>query len=204
MAWLSASDAAKALGIKTSALRTRAQQGKIDRKDNLYFVDEKTPKKHETALDDVEHDDANGYGSGYEYDKARDKYIFALKSKAQAGRPFVVDGDTIRAAIAAYSNDGSKASLNEICRTHGWSRPTAREIFRALGKTHDSLPFSDEEIAERDEDDLGEDLIRLKEERVARKAEAREWNETKKTPRRHATSITSSPTASRRSCPSRA
>lgn len=134
------------------------------------------------SLEDIEHDTEEG--SSYHYiprgTPGGDRYIFALRSKAKAGKPTVIPGDAVRALVLAYSNDGAKATLNEIARTFGLSRPTARDILKALGKTHDSAPFTDEEIAERDESGLSEDLVRLKEERVLRKAEKAAWDETRK------------------------
>ncbi len=134
------------------------------------------------SLADLEHYDEEG--NRYEYVPPvagrGDRYVFALRSKAKTGKPFVLDGDTVRALVLAYSNDGSKATLNELSRTFGMHRATVREILRALGKTHDSAPFTDEEIAERPEDSLAEDAIRLKEERVLRRAEKASWDETRK------------------------
>ena len=177
MPWLSAQDAAKALRIKGSALRERARKGKIRREGQKYLVgeDDTIPQPAPDALH-IEHDDAGAYV----YDEGRDKYIFALRSKANAGKPLVLQGDVVRSMVLAYSRDGETASLNALSRTYGLHRSSVREVLRALGKTHDSAPFSDEDIAKRDEGDLGEDLIRLKEERVMRAAERAQWDTTKK------------------------
>ncbi len=182
MPYLPPALAAERLGISRVTLRERSRKtGSPKRRGSghgtEYLIEDTTPGRLDAS--DVVHDDDGGHGPAYVFDKERDRYIFSLRSKAQAGRPFVVPGDTIRAAILAYSRDGSAATWNEISRTNGWHRTTTREIMRALGKTHDSAPFSDEDIAERSEDELGEDLIRLKEERVLRKAERKSWEETK-------------------------
>ena len=113
----------------------------------------------------------------YVYDEKNDRYIFALRSHAKAGRPFVVPGGVIKSTVLAYSNSGSAATINEIARTNGWHRTTVVEVLRALGKTHDSAPFTDEDLGSRPEDDLVEDSVRLKEESVLRKAERRDWKE---------------------------
>lgn len=194
MVWLPPAQAATRLGIAPRTLRDRAQKDdRLRNADGLYFVDDgldldlrandsnpPNPETPTTTLHDVHHDDAGGFGSNYVFDETRDRYIFSLKSKAHAGKPFVVPGETIRGMIQAYSRDGEDASINALSRTHGLHRTTVREIMRALGKTHDSAPFSDEDLAGRDESALGEDLIRLKEERVLRKAEREQWAETKR------------------------
>lgn len=131
--------------------------------------------------EDLEHDYETG-GGRYEYVPKGvpngDRYIFALR--ARPGRPFVLAGDTVRSMVLAYSNDGSKATLNELSRTFHMHRAVIREIIRVLGKTHDSAPFTDEDIAERGEDALVEDQVRLKEEKVILRAEKRVWDETKR------------------------
>lgn len=190
MAWLPLKDAAHALRISTRAVLYRAEsrgESRIERnEEGLYWVDESTPtnlradrrqpQREPIAPEEIEHD--SGQGAAYYFDEGRDVYVFSLRSKA--GKPLAVRGDTVRAAVLAYSRDGSDATVNEIARTNAWHRATAREILKALGKTHDSAPFTDEEIGVRDEDELAEDLIRLKEERVIRKAEKRDWENTKR------------------------
>lgn len=178
--WLPPQEAAAALGIKTSAMRKRFSKGQIQRQDGLYWV-EGPAFSHDDGGPPpltVKHDD--DVGAAYYFDEARDKYLFSLRSKAQAGKPFVLSGDTVRALLQAYSRDGSAATVNEICRTFGLNRTTAREILVALGKTHDSAPFTDETIASGDEEVLADDLVRLKEERIIRRAEKASWEQTKK------------------------
>lgn len=188
MAWLPPVAAAARLGIHRRSLTKRAAKDpKIKNAAGLYFVPDHlvpaaapAPAPEATTLDDVKHDDAGGFGPAYYFDDVRDRYAFSLRTKAQAGRPLVLSGDTVRSMVQAYSRDGGDASINALARTFGLGRSSVREVMRALGKTHDSAPFTDEEIASRSEEDLGEDLIRSKEERVLRKAEATQWAETKR------------------------
>jgi hypothetical protein len=191
--WVKAAEAARILGISAGTLREKARTGKVERRivDNwtsLYLIGEDDGAEspaHETfraqgtpdvTLDDVRHD--NEGGNRYEFHEDRDTYIYWLRSKG--GQPWAVNGSIIRGMLRAYSNDGAAASINRICLTHGWTRKTARDVLRAHGKTHDSAPFTDEEMASRDEDDLVDDLIRLKEEKVIRKAEKADWDKTKR------------------------
>lgn len=113
----------------------------------------------------------------YYYDETRDVYVFSLPSKPHT--PFPVRGETVRSIVAAYAKDGDNASINEVARAVGWHRKTVREVLQRLGKTHDSMPFTDEQIGAGDEDELTEDLVRRKEERIHIRAEREDWKRTK-------------------------
>ena len=120
----------------------------------------------------------------YEMDKAywfdgdRDIYMVSLPSKK---KPLAIPGETWRAIIEAYSNwDGSPASVNEMTRKFGMARRTMVELLRAMGTTHDSSPWTDEDLLDTPAEDLTEDLLRRKEEKVLVTAERREWNKIKK------------------------
>lgn len=123
-------------------------------------------------------DDGDDIGPPYFYREEADLYVFHLD--AMAGRAFPVDGVTIRNAVTNYSNVGMAATVEEICRTHGWSRPVAMEILRRLGIQHTSLPFTDEEIEGREEDDLVQDVLALKKQKVHVKAQKKDWQNTLK------------------------
>ena len=113
------------------------------------------------------------HDTGYYYDEVKDLYIIHLKSKK---RPMSIPGDMWRSMKLSYSNwDGSPASVNELSRKFGLARNTVTDLFRAMGMTHDSSPWSEEELHETDEEDLIEDLLRAKEERVLVKAERKEY-----------------------------
>jgi len=113
----------------------------------------------------------------YYHDESRDRYIFNLPSKPRT--PWVVPGEEVRMLVAAYSKDGDDATYNQLSRQLGWHRKTIQETLRALGKTHDSLPFTDEHIMATDEDALVEDLTRLKEEKVHVRSEREDWRKVK-------------------------
>jgi hypothetical protein len=112
----------------------------------------------------------------YILDRETSRYIFLLRCKDT----LVVPRETIDSLVAGYSNDSGRKTINELAREYGWTRQTVIEVLHALGKTHDSLPYSDETIEETAEEDLIEDLIRQKEGRVAVEAEARRWDLVKK------------------------
>lgn len=111
--------------------------------------------------------------AGYYYDETKDLYIVHLQSKKM---PMSIPGDMWRSMKLAYSNwDGAPASVNELSRKFSLARNTVTELFRTMGATHDSSPWSDEELNRADERDLVEDLLRAKEERVLVKAERKEY-----------------------------
>lgn len=114
----------------------------------------------------------------YWYDQSRDLYVMTLPSRKN---PVAVPGESWKVIREAYSNwDGAPASVNALARKLGLARRTVREILRAMETTHDSAPWSDEEIAAESEETLIEDLIRRKEERVLVTAERQEWGRIKK------------------------
>lgn len=111
------------------------------------------------------------------YIESEDVYIVHLRSAREA---LQVDGANVRAIRDAYSNDGGGKTINELCREFALSRPMAVELLQKFGITHDSVPFTDEELAGRPEDDLVEDLVRRKERRVRVKADKRHWDRVRK------------------------
>ena len=89
---------------------------------------------------DIEQRDA------YTFNRETQTYVFTLHGAAKA---VVMSAERVQQIVADYSNLGAKASVNQIARTHGISRPVVRGILKALGPiTHDSLPFTQEQIDE--------------------------------------------------------
>lgn len=114
----------------------------------------------------------------YWFDKDRDLYVVHLPSRK---RPLAIPAVKWRSIKEAYSNwDGAPASVNEISRKQGLSRKTVIELLRVMGVTHDSSPWTDEEMQDTHPIDLVEDLLRKKEERVLVKAQQKEWSRIKK------------------------
>lgn len=111
----------------------------------------------------------------YLFDTERQKYIFSLKSDPG---PTVIDRADVDALVAAYSKQGGKATVKECAKLFGWRNSRVKEILRALDITHDSLPLTDEALAESSEDDLVEDVLHLKEQAVHKKAERAGWKKT--------------------------
>jgi hypothetical protein len=118
------------------------------------------------------------HNQAYWYDEARDKYVVHLPSKK---KPMAIPGDRWRAMREGYSNwDGAPESINEMARKFSMARRTVVELLRVMGTTHDSSPWSDEELLNADEDTLVEDLLRRKEEKVMVRADQKEWGRIKR------------------------
>ena len=93
----------------------------------------------------------------YHYDEIHDVYYTFLSI---ADQMIAVEGEKHRGMKEAYSNMvGKGASMNEITRDFGIPRAWFDEYRRRHGWTHDMSPYSDEEIATGDIDQLVEDLV---------------------------------------------
>lgn len=203
MRWESLQEASKLLKINLHTLRSRGAVGHWPRKETrvadtansnryTYAVPESSAEAEELGLDkwfssspaedfdidiDVEEDFEVCEPKSGPYIMLGNDYVFNIPSKPK--QPWVVSKQLVKKLVTMYSRDGDDATLNMIARELGWHRRTVLETLRALGKTHDSLPFTDEELAEADEDQLVEDLVRRKEEKVHVRASRIDWKKTK-------------------------
>lgn len=202
--FVTASEAREILGITKDALAGRRRRGTIESKPNpngvgfLYLVDDDSAtvvlddlinQDEELEKDDwrswsgVEHDepyaqndaaiDMDDEAPKYFYNSATDRYVFHLD--ALSGRAFAISGQIARNAVQNYSNDGGKATVAELMRAHGWTRAVTIEILERLGIQHTSLPFTPEELRDREEGDLVASLLSLKAQKVHVKAEKEYW-----------------------------
>lgn len=113
----------------------------------------------------------------YVYNPETDTYT--TFTRVTAPKPMVLSGDKHRAIISAYSNwDGEPATINQICREFQIPRPWLVEYLRIHGVTHDSEPFSREEIEGRDVEDMVEEALQAKRQSLYRKYEVAKWRET--------------------------
>ena len=135
------------------------------------LVQKESPKPSEVAIEWQEHD------KPYWHDLERDVYVVHLPSRKS---PLVIAGDKWAAIRQAYSNwSGSPASVNELSRKFGMARRTVLELLRCMGTTHDSAPWTEEELHKEGEGVLIDDLLRRKEERVLVAAERASWDRIK-------------------------
>jgi hypothetical protein len=112
----------------------------------------------------------------YVYNKEDDKYIIYLKV---ANGNIVLSGDTVRGIIKNYSNwCGEEHSINELCRNYKIPRNYFNELKTVLEITHDSEPISKEELAERDVEEIAEDLLQQKRFQLHQEFQKRSWEQT--------------------------
>lgn len=95
------------------------------------------------------------HNTDYYYDENKDVYIVYIKNKA-----YNFTGTIIRDMKSRYSNlDGSPESINTICRNFEIPRNIFIALKSILGWTHDSEPFTDEEMFMRSEDEMVADAL---------------------------------------------
>lgn len=95
------------------------------------------------------------HNSAYYFDEAKDLYIIYIKNK-----PYKFTGTIVRDMKARYSNlDGSPETINEICRNFEIPRNIFIALKSIMGWTHDSEPFTDEEMFARGEDEMVQDAL---------------------------------------------
>ena len=123
-------------------------------------------KKFKAKPDNVELEDDRSWKTGlkftkkYVYNKEDDKYVMYLKA---ANNNIVLPGDTVRGIVKNYSNwCGKEHSINELCRNYKIPRAYFNELRDILEITHDSEPITQEELQERDVDEIAEDLLQQK------------------------------------------
>lgn len=113
----------------------------------------------------------------YVYNKEEDTYVTFLPG---VPKPLVLPGTTHRDIIKAYSNyAGDPASINQIARDVKLPRNWIVKYLRIHGVTHDSEPFSTEEIESKTDDVLVEDALQLRRAGIYRKIEKAKWQEEK-------------------------
>lgn len=114
----------------------------------------------------------------YWYDEKRDLYLFFLKHK---NKPFAVEGDDVRSILSDYSKiTGSTSTIEEVSRKIGLSPMTVKGILKALNKTHSSLPFTPEDLSNSSVDELSDELLRVREEKILETAKKKQWNKIKR------------------------
>lgn len=151
-----------------------------------YRLHGEQPKVVEEPVEELSIKDIE-YSKHYVYQDDIDLYIFFLPGH---NKPLAFSGDKVRELKRRYSNwDGSPNTINQICRAFGLSRSLFDKIRRILAWTHDSEPFTDEEMVAKDSEELLMELVQGKkfalEQRFEKKKldelekDARKWHELK-------------------------
>lgn len=173
MRWLTFAEYRDATGLSKNQIMGRARRGSIDTR---WDGDVRLYALSGDELDAEEAD--TEYDVDYVYDDARDVYVFLHPPGHR--KPVAMAGDKVRTVVSDYSNDGGGLTRNELARRHGLSRSLLTYLLRALGHTHDALPYTRETIAESAESDLVDDLLQRKADRITVAAQRREWARVKR------------------------
>jgi len=141
---------------------------------SYHSVQKKLRSLFEDPIEDDEDDNEEGLDTwedaldsegiklkNYSYDKEADEYIIPTRRGL-----LHVSGGRIRQLLSEYSNYGAKKTINMVANEFGWARHCIIEVLRRLGKTHDSSPFTDEQILEEPVEELVKDMARKKENRI--------------------------------------
>ena len=106
-----------------------------------------------------------------------EKYVVYIPA---LGRNIVVSENTHRIIIQNYTDwNGEGATLNEVCRSIGWPRQILVSYLKAFGITKDSLPITNEDLAQFDNDELTARLNELRKFSIYQKLEKEDWNATR-------------------------
>ena len=117
------------------------------------------------------------FSEEYVYNSDTKKYIFFCK---KAGKNIVLESSVVEAIISSYSNfDGEQGSINQISAKFQIPRVVLMEILRILSFTHDSVPVTQEKLAEKDEDVIVEDLLSEKRFSLLQRFQKKDWEQTK-------------------------
>jgi len=163
------------LGLSDSAWRNYVSRFK------MAHADEIPSFLNEQLSEDEWSEDSQQYVSdeAYYYNSETDVYVTFLRSSG--GKPITVSGDTHRAMKEAYSSMvGKPASINEIGRTFQFPRAWFDEYRRTHGWTHDMDPFTNEEMASSETEDLVDELVLRNRRALHQTYEKRKWDDIRK------------------------
>jgi hypothetical protein len=114
----------------------------------------------------------------YTYNEDSDVYIVNLKC---AAKPFVVPGYRHREIIKALSGAiATPMTVNELAMRLKIPQDYLEEYKKIFGLTRDSLPLSDEEVAENSEEFSADRLLEMKKFQIFQAFEKQDWKETQK------------------------
>lgn len=116
--------------------------------------------------------------NSYTYNETTDTYIVNVRGITH---PILMSGTQHKNLLRQYSNlDGDPSTINELSRTFGLPRRHLIGYLKVFGITHDSLPFSDQELNEKTDSELIEDARIARQRVLFEKIEKDKWKEEKK------------------------
>lgn len=168
----------------TGKSRRRLRETLTDRKENphgqgyLYAVDVPETshiartKKSDTRPTPTEFvTDAKGYA----YDRDRDVYTIPV-----GGKLYDFPGKVVAGILENYTHTGAGSTQNSIANELGVPRRFIKAILRAVGRTKDGVPLTDERLLTSPEHVAVADLSRIKANSVLRKHEDKRRRELEK------------------------
>lgn len=109
------------------------------------------------------------------FNKETNQYITFIKA---IGRNIVVSKEQHESILKMYSGwDGEQRTLTELCRNVQWPKPVLTEYLRKFGITHQSLPVTDEELADKSDEELLTSLTELRKFSLHQKLEKSSWDQ---------------------------
>lgn len=111
------------------------------------------------------------------FNKTSGKYVVYI---AALGRNIVVSEERHKRIVELYSDwDGEGQTLNEVCRAIQWPRPVLTQYLKAFGITKDSLPITENELEQYDDEELTSRLHELRKFSLYQKFEKEDWTATR-------------------------
>lgn len=112
----------------------------------------------------------------YTYNAETGKYVFHTEKRF--GKNFVFQKHKIDQIVQLYSKVTGNMTANEISLKMRIPVDVVKFILRVMNITHDTIPYTDEAIVDRDEDEMVEDALALKKFNVLQKIEKKDWKST--------------------------
>ena len=113
----------------------------------------------------------------YTFNENTQKYIFHTQEKF--GRNVVLGSKKVNTIIELYSNyDKIPHTMGDISKKLGIPKAVVESIIKAMGITHDTIPFSQERIEESDVDILVDEMLDNKSFQINQKFEKLDWKRT--------------------------
>jgi hypothetical protein len=113
----------------------------------------------------------------YSYNENTNKYIF--HSGEKFGKNIVLGDKKVNSIVELYSNyDKRPYTMGEISLKMGIPKVVVEFIVKALGVTHDTLPFTKERIDAEPEDHLVDEMLDNKSFQINQKFEKLDWKKT--------------------------
>lgn len=111
-------------------------------------------------------------GARYEHVSETGDYRFWVPGHPTA---IVLSADEVSEILWQYSSEGDGLTQKRVAAAHGMTRKTLNAILRALTFTKGDLPYTDEQAADRDEDELSAELAAMMRARIDSKAHRLKW-----------------------------